>query len=78
MKEPVGDLNNSVFVITSIAILAAFFYTVLWPMLDRNQEQQSACSKAICNNNVDDKGYVSCTYKDSHGATQTTTCKFKG
>ena len=73
------ELNNSIVVISAIAILSAFFYTVFWPMLDKNQEQQSACSDAICPPDAEDNnGYVTCKYTAKDGSTSTVKCKFKG
>lgn len=83
MKEATGELNMSVVVISSIAILSAFFYTVLWPMINENQNQQVNCSKAIClvkdpNKDVDKNGYVKCKYKDKKNQEHDIICKYKG
>lgn len=48
MKEATGELNNTVIVVLSIGILIAFFYYVIWPLLDSNLEHNSSCEKAIC------------------------------
>lgn len=78
MKEATGELNMSVVVISSVAILVAFFYTVLWPMLDDNQKSQMNCSKAVCEKKADRNGMVKCKYKDKDGSSHDITCKFKG
>ncbi len=49
MKEATGELNMSVVVLVAIAGLAAFFYFTIWPMIRNNMNQNTNCSKAICN-----------------------------
>ncbi len=76
MKEATGELNMSLVVISSVAILVAFFYGVIWPIMDKNQEQQMNCSKAICaKKDTNNDGMVDCHLK---GKTETFSCKFKG
>lgn len=86
MKEATGELNLAVGVAISIGILAAFFFGVLWPMINGNFQQTSQCNKAICDCSKDKrdeierdtnrKGYCSC--KSSSDATETFYCPFKG
>lgn len=75
MKEATGELNMSVVVISSIAILSAFFYTVIWPMINENQKQQVSCSKAICGKKVDSNGMVKCHLENEN---EEFLCKYKG
>ncbi len=49
MKEATGELNLAVIVAISIGILAAFFFGVLWPMIDNNFQRTAQCNKAVCN-----------------------------
>lgn len=80
MKEATGELNMSVVVISTVALLVAFFYGVIWPMIDKGQEAQVNCSKAVCepDPDPDDEGLVNCTYKDKNGNPQEIKCKYKG
>ena len=79
MREATGELNMSVIVISLVAILVAFFYTVLWPIMREGQNQQVNCSKAVCEKKDDNHdGMVDCHYKDKNGNDKTTTCKYKG
>ena len=55
MKEATGELNLAVFVMISIGILVAFFFTVLWPVLRGNFESVAQCRSAVCD----------CSLKDS-------------
>lgn len=48
MKEATGELNMSVAILVAIAGLAAFFYFTFWPMIKNNINQNTNCSKAIC------------------------------
>lgn len=78
MKEATGELNMTVVVISTVALLVAFFYAVIWPMIDRNQEAQVNCSKAVCEPGTPDQNFVDCTYKDKDGVEQSIQCKNKG
>ena len=84
MKEATGELNMSVVVISSIAILSAFFYTVLWPMINENQKQQTNCSKAICtvknpSRDVENGIIRKCYYMDNNVRHElNNVCKYKG
>lgn len=49
MKEATGELNLTVIVVISIGILAAFFFTFLWPAINTNFQRTSQCRKATCN-----------------------------
>ncbi len=48
MKEATGELNMAVVVAISIAILAAFFFSYLWPIINNNFYRTSQCDKAAC------------------------------
>lgn len=48
MKEATGELNMTVIVAISIGILSAFFFGVIWPMINGNFNRNTQCSKAIC------------------------------
>ncbi len=48
MKEATGELNVTVIVVISVGILSAFFFSVIWPMINDNFEANSRCSDAIC------------------------------
>ena len=48
MKEATGELNSSVIVVAAVALLAAFFFSYLWPVIRKNMEHQEKCSDAIC------------------------------
>ena len=67
MKESTSELNATVVVVLAIAVLIAFFYYTLWPLLKHNFERNSQCSKAICETkDADNDGLVRChSKKDS-------------
>ena len=73
MKEATSELANLLVVGVSVAILIAFFYFTVWPMIDNNFKSQTSCEKAVCSTVPDADGYVSCEYKS-----QTIKCKYKG
>ena len=44
MKEATGELNMTVVTVVAIAALVAFFYLVIWPVLQRGMTLSSACN----------------------------------
>lgn len=77
MKEATGQLNSTLVVILAVGVLSAFFYFGLWPSLKHNMDQQTKCSKAICNKcpiDGSDGKLVSCYYCDDHDTPQEITC----
>ena len=44
MKEATGELNMTVVTIVAIAALVAFFYLVIWPVLQNGMTLNSACN----------------------------------
>ena len=48
MKEATGELNMTVVIVIAVAILAAFFYTLIWPLIKQNYDGNASCAKAIC------------------------------
>ena len=77
MKESTSELNATVVVVLAIAVLIAFFYYTLWPILKHNFEKNSQCSKAICETvDTDKNGMVTCHSKNDK--TKTFECVYKG
>jgi len=65
MKQATGELNMTIVVVVAVGVLAAFFYTTIWPMLRNNFIANSKCSNAVCDpSTVDENGMAECnTYK---------------
>lgn len=88
MKEATGELNMTVIVSISIGILAAFFFTVLWPMINGNFQRNSQCNKAVCDcakstresieNETGKKNYCKCYDNEDGSKDITFYCPFKG
>ena len=77
MKETVGELNATVFVVIAVGVLMAFFYYTLWPLIKANFEAKSQCSKAICEPcNQDVCDFVMCHPKNDPGTVFE--CVYKG
>jgi hypothetical protein len=67
MKEATGELNLAAIVMVAIGVLAAFFFTILWPMLKSNFESTAQCRSAICNCNLrDSENMCPCWTKDNY------------
>lgn len=73
MKEATAELGTGVIAVISVGILVVFFYFTVWPIIENNFAQQTACDKAICETNPDNNGYVKCKYKG-----KVIQCKYKG
>lgn len=75
MKESTSELNATVVVVLAIAVLIAFFYYTIWPLLKHNFERNSQCSKAICETTPNTDGMVKCHAKNDN---QEFFCVYKG
>ncbi len=76
MKEATGEMNATVIVVILVATLVAFFYTIIWPTIRNNTNQNIACNKAICNSQPNADGMtVDCHLK---GSNENFTCIWKG
>ena len=63
MKQATGNLNSTVVVLLAVGILIAFFYYTVWPLVRTNFEQNSQCSKAICDEcPADSNGQKNCDF----------------
>lgn len=60
MKEATGELNSTIIVVVAVALLAAFFFTVIWPNIKGNLSHSSKCSDAICDVGINSNGFVDC------------------
>ena len=85
MKEATGELNMTVVIVIAVAILAAFFYTIIWPLIRNNYNTNANCSKAICSCPKNDplcrrsNGMADCKVLDKDGKVITKlTCPWKG
>ena len=78
MKEATSELNLTVIVVISVGILMAFFFTVIWPMLNGNFTRESSCRKATCNCSEATKNnnMCDCWVKDS--SSEHFSCPFGG
>ena len=77
MKEATGELNMTIVVAIAVASLAAFFYTIIWPMIRGNMNSNVNCSKAICvcDNDCNRTGHANCHVK---GERTSFRCPWKG
>ena len=67
MKEASGELNMTVFVVTVVAALGVFFFTIIWPAIRNNMASNTKCSDAICSSEKNADGTVDCVYIDRKG-----------
>jgi len=59
MREATGELNMSVIVFAAVALLAALFFFIIWPMIKQGLREDEFCANAICDNgyNRNNKAY---------------------
>ncbi len=78
MKEATGELNMTVVIVIAVGILAAFFYTVIWPLIGDNFDKNANCNNAICKcdeNCRNNTGIAKCYVK---GKSTQFECPWKG
>ena len=79
MKEATGELNMTVVVVVAVGVLAAFFYTTLWPMIKGSYISSSKCSDAVCDPRTLSDGMVTCNYyKNGRVEGNSFKCVWKG
>lgn len=75
MKEATGELNSSVLIVTAVALLAAFFFTIIWPKIKGDLEEIGRCANAICEPGFNDNNRVYCYTPKKSGVFE---CPYKG
>ncbi len=76
MKEATGETNMALVVVMIVAALAAFFYTVIWPVVKSSTDQATGCKQAVCSNRPNADGQtVQCVPKSGGNPI---TCPWKG
>ena len=79
MKEATGELNMTVVIVIAVGVLAAFFYTIIWPNLKGSFIASSKCSDAVCNPKTLNDGMVTCEYyKNGQKQGESFKCVWKG
>ena len=80
MKEATGELNMTVITVILVAVLVAFFYSLIWPMIKNNISSSSGCKDAVCSGSPDSQGMVTCKiYKNANDKKPIETkCVYKG
>lgn len=77
MKEATGELNSTVLVFMAVALLAAFFFTVIWPRIKTNYLRDESCANAICDIGYGENGMATC-YAPGGSYTNTFKCPYRG
>ncbi len=78
MKEATGELTGSVIVVAAVAVLTAFFFIVLWPMIKTGMEDRSTCANAICDTGFNENHMAWCYTPTDTGASKPFECPFRG
>lgn len=77
MKEATGELNSTVLVFTAVALLAAFFFTVIWPRMKVNYLKDESCANAICDIGYKEHGMADC-YAPDDASRHIFQCPYRG
>ena len=86
MKEATGELNMTVVTVVAIAALIAFFYLVIWPVLNSGIAINNACNNSNAGTNVYSQdiknggkvecdGNGNCSYTNADGDVTTKACE---
>ena len=79
MKEATGELNMTVVVVIAVGILAAFFYTTIWPNIKNTYVASSKCNDAVCDPRSVVDGMATCRYyKNGSQVGRSFKCVWKG
>lgn len=78
MKEATGELNATVIVVIVVAMLVAFFYFTIWPVIENNMNENTRCSQAICNDCDDKNGNCHTVSCHLPGENEPFDCAWKG
>ena len=79
MKQATGELNMTVVVVVAVGILAAFFYTTIWPVIKNSYISTSKCNDAVCDPSSVSDGMATCVYyKNGSPVGDSFKCVWKG
>lgn len=78
MKNATGEIGNLLVVSVCVAILVAFFYYAVWPIINHNFVSQTACEKAICEATPGADGMVNCVVYENNTVSKSFKCRYKG
>jgi len=73
LKEATGELNMTVVTVVAVAALVAFFYLVIWPVLQSGMTLNSAC-----NSSNGGMTYYKTTVNNKEVVCQNGTCTYDG
>jgi len=80
LKEATGELNMTVVTVVAIAAILAFFYLVIWPVIQSGMALSSACSAAggaAYTQTLDDGATITCTKNSKKsGTTSDAVCTY--
>ena len=77
MKEATGELAGSVIVVAAVAVLTAFFFLIIWPMVKSGLEDRATCVNAICDKGANEHHMAYC-YSPADSTKTIYECPFKG
>ena len=77
MKEATGELAGSVIVVAAVAVLTAFFFMIIWPMVKSGMEDRATCANAVCDIGVNGNHMAYC-YSPADETRTIYECPFKG
>ncbi len=77
MKEATGELTGSVIVVSAVALLTAFFFMFIWPMIKEGMQDRATCANAMCDNGYNDNWMAYCKNPNDPDS-EVFECPFRG
>lgn len=77
MKEATGELNVTLITFIAVALLSAFFFMVLWPMIKQGLREDEGCARAVCDSGYNSNGMAYC-YNPNDSSKDLFECPFRG
>ncbi len=78
MKEATGELTGSVIVVSAVALLTAFFFMFIWPIIKDGMQDRATCANAMCDNGYDPNTLMAYCKNPNDGSDEVFMCPFRG
>ena len=77
MKEATGEFTGSVIVVSAVALLTAFFFMFIWPMIKNSMFEDATCANAACDIGYNSNGMTWCI-NPNDSTVEPFECPFRG
>ncbi len=77
MKEAIGELNTTLITFLAVALLSAFFFMIIWPMIKQGLREDESCASAVCDIGYNANGMAYC-YNPNDDSKDVFECPYRG